>query len=264
MVPGPMNTAPELVPTPAPKKITLPIFEGPLDLLLHLVKVDELDPVELPIAEITRQYIEHLEAMAELDLEIAGEFLVMAATLLNIKLRSILPKPPEEIARADEEEIDEILSTQDLVRRLVEYRRFKQMAQALREREEENAGIYCRTAPVLTIPGAEQELPRQDILKLFDAFVTVLKRVRTKPEHRVAAERFTVEDKLSEVRELLRRERNVNLSRTFERCVDKEEVICYFLAILELARMREITVGQADTFEDILIEPWDESLVYVG
>lgn len=238
-------------------RIRLPIFEGPLDLLLHLVKVDEIEITEISISEITRQYVEYLHAMAELNLEIAGEFLVMAATLMNIKLRTILPRPPEEMDRTNEEEIDEIMTTQDLVRKLVEYRRFKQVAQDLRELEERQSGIFYRMTPVQVIPGSEQELPRQDIRLLFDAFVQVLKQTRGKAEHHVLEEPFTVEDKLAELRETLQRDRRANLTRIFAVCVSKDEVICYFLAILELAKMREITLAQADTFDDILIEPWE-------
>lgn len=242
--------------TATASRIRLPIFEGPLDLLLHLVKVDEIEITDISIAEITRQYIDHLRAMAEMNLEIAGDFLVMAATLMNIKLRTILPRPPEEMDRTNEEEIDEIMTTQDLVRKLVEYRRFKQIAAELREMEERQSGVFYRMSPVQVIPGSEQEIPRQDIRLLFDAFVSVLQQVRTRAEHHVLEEPFTVEDKLAELREVLQRDRRANLTRIFAVCVSKDEVICYFLAILEMAKMQEITLAQADIFEDILIEPW--------
>jgi len=246
------------------QRLVLPVFEGPLDLLLHLVKINEVEITEISVAEIARQYLDYLHAMADLDLEVAGEFLVMAATLLNIKLRSILPKPPEEGERTDEEEIDEVLSAQELVRRLVEYRRFKQVAAELRDREDENAGVFYRTASVIPIDEAEADLPQQDIRLLFDSFVKALRTARTAPQHHVASERYTVEDKLSELRGRLRSEKRVNLSRMFASCATKEEAICYFLSVLELARLREITLAQAGTFEEILIEPWDEKVVYVG
>jgi segregation and condensation protein A len=249
----------------AAQRIRLPIFEGPLDLLLHLVKVNEVEIADIQIAEIVRQYLDYLHAMAELDLDIAGDYLVMAATLMNIKLRSLLPRPPEQETQArDEEEIDELLSTQDLVRRLIEYRRFKELASALRAREEQSAGIFFRTSPVPFIPGSEVELPPQDIRTLFDVFVGILRQSRTRPEHRVPEERFTVEQKIDELRLKLRTERRVNLTRLFRSCVIRDEAICYFLAVLELARMRQVTVAQAGTFEDILIEPWEADPVHVG
>jgi len=248
------------------KRLVLPVFEGPLDLLLHLVKINEMDIMEIEIASITRQYLEYLAAMEALDLDVAGDFLVMAATLLTIKARAILPRQPneEEISAGPEEEIDEILSTRDLIRRLVEYRKFKDYAASLRSLEEQHLGVFYRAEALTTIPGFEKEIPRQDIRALFDAFVSILKQVRTETRHTVQRERFTVEEKLMEVRELIRRDRQINVTRVFASCVSKEEAICFFLALLELARMREITVAQAGTYEDILIAPWDENVVYVG
>ncbi|MDK2972942.1 MAG: segregation and condensation protein [Candidatus Sumerlaeota bacterium] len=247
----------------APKRLMLPVFEGPLDLLLHLVKVHEMDIYDIEISEITRQYLDYLGAMQDLNLDIAGDFLVMAATLLNIKSRSMLPRQ-EETAVEEEEEIDEILSTQELIRRLVEFRKFKEISQNLSHLEAKNNGVFYRAQVLTVIPGCDNEIPRQDIRLLYDAFVGALKQVRLRPSHTVFRERFTVDEKLMEVRELLRRDRQVNFARIFERCVHKEEVICYFLAVLEMAKLREITVAQADVYGDILVAPWDENVVYVG
>lgn len=239
------------------------LFEGPLDLLLHLVKINEMDIHDIEISEITRQYMAYLDALQELDLEVAGDYLVMAATLMNIKSRSLLPRTELEESAA-EEEIDEILSTQDLVRRLVEFRRFKQLARELREKEEENSRLFYRANVIPVIPGCSEELPRQEIRNLFDAFARVLTRQRTVREHTVQSESFTVEDKVEEVRVRMRKDKQINFSRVFESCVSRTEAFCYFLALLELARMREITLAQAGPFEDILIEPWDDKVIYVG
>ncbi len=256
----------DIASSPREKRVVLPVFEGPLDLLLHLVKINEMDVTEIEISSITRQYMEYLLAMEALDLDIAGDFLVMAATLLTIKARAILPRSAseEEAPSGPEEEIDEILSTKDLIRRLVEYRKFKDYAATLRSLESANNGVFYRADAVTHIPGFEKEIPRQDIRALFDAFVSILKKVRIEARHTVMRERFTVDEKMLEVRELIRRDRQVNVTRVFANCVSKEEVICFFLALLELARMREITVAQAGTYEDILIAPWDENVVYVG
>lgn len=249
---------------PAPHRIHLDIFEGPLDLLLHLVKINEMDIYDIEISTITKQYVDFIAMMQELDLEVAGDYLVMAATLLNIKSRSLLPRNPVEDEFSSEEEIDEILSTQDLIRRLVEFRKFKELAIHLRGREEENSRLFYRANVIPIIPGANTELPRQDILNLFDAFAQVLRRVRLNAAHHVAYETFTVEEKVLQIREKLRLHKQINIARVFEACVSKGEAICFFLAILELARMREITLAQAGVFEDILIEPWDEKVIYVG
>lgn len=246
-----------------PHLLKLPVFEGPLDLLLHLVKINEMDIYDIEVAEITRQYLDYLNAMTDLDLDIAGEYLVMAATLLAIKSRALLPREVEP-EQTDEEEIDEILSTQDLVRRLVEYRKVKELANQLRTREEENSRLFYRANVVPIVGAREEDLPRQDILKLFDAFAKVLARVRKSAEHTVTNEQFSVEEKTEEIRQRLRATKQINFSRVFENCVSKVEIVCYFLAVLEMAKLREITLAQAGPFEDILVEPWDDKVIYVG
>ncbi len=246
-------------------RIHLNVFEGPLDLLLHLVKINEMDIYDIEIASITKQYMEYVAAIKDADLEEAGDYLVMAATLMNIKSRSLLPRnPTEEELLSDEEEIDEIFSTQELIRRLVEYRKVKELAEELRKREEENSRLFYRTNVIPVVPGANEELPRQDILNLFDAFVRAIKRVRVENDHNVHTEQYTVEEKVVDIRSKLRQSKQVNFSRVFEACVSKMEVVCYFLAILELSKLREITLAQAGPFEDILVEPWDEKVIYVG
>lgn len=247
-----------------PHRFRLQVFEGPLDLLLHLVKINEMDIHDIEISQITRQYLEYVAALQELNLELAGDFLVMAATLMNIKSRSLLPSNPMEEEGSAEEEIDEILSTQELIRRLVEYRKVKQLASALHDRVEENNRIYYRANVVPVVPGAEEDLPRQDIRTLFDAFARVIKKVRVEVSHDILSESFTVEEKTQEIRERLRTHRQINFTRVFEACVSKGEVVCYFLAILEMAKLREITLAQAGPFEDILVEPWDDKVIYVG
>ncbi|MCC5875397.1 MAG: segregation/condensation protein A [Candidatus Sumerlaeia bacterium] len=247
-----------------PHQFRLQVFEGPLDLLLHLVKINEMDIHDIEISQITRQYLDYVAALQELNLELAGDFLVMAATLMNIKSRSLLPANPIDEELNTEEEIDEILSTQELIRRLVEYRKVKQLAQALHLRGEENNRIYYRANVIPVVPGADEDLPRQDIRTLFDAFARVIKKVRVEASHNIVSESFSVEEKSQEIRERLRTHRQINFSRVFEACVSKDEIICYFLAVLEMARLREITLAQAGPFEDILVEPWDDKVIYVG
>jgi segregation and condensation protein A len=259
----PKGTNASMAATP-PQRFKLELFEGPLDLLLHLVKINEMEIRDIEISSITRQYLDYIAAMKDLDLELAGDFLVMAATLMNIKSRSLLPRSPLEEEGMVEEEIDEILSTQELIRRLVEYRKVKQLAMALNHRVEESNKIYYRSNVIPVIPGSEEEIPRQDIRTLFDAFARVIKKVRVEATHNVISESFTVEEKSTEIRERLRTHRQINFSRVFETCVSKDEAICYFLAILEMARLREITLAQAGPFEDILVEPWDDKVIYVG
>lgn len=245
-------------------RVVLPVFEGPLDLLLHLVKVHEMDINDIKISEITNQYMSALEDMQALNLEVAGDFLVMAATLLNIKSRSLLPRREEEM-ETPEEEIDEILSTQDLIRKLVEYRKFKEISQSLKNLEFKNAGVYYRSQVVSVVPGTEEdEIPRQDIRILYEAFSRVLRDTRRtkKASHEIVRERFSVDEKMHEIRHTLRVDGQMNMSEVFKKCYDKEEVITYFLATLEMAKLREITLAQAETYEDIFIAPWNEDVEY--
>jgi len=249
--------------SPSPRIVLHDLFEGPLDLLLHLIKVNEMDISEVRLAEVTNQYLDYLRAMQELDLEIAGEFLVIAATLILIKSRSLLPSQPGD-AQEEEEEIDAALSTRQLIRRLIEFRKFKELALQLRTLEGENLGVFYRANVVPVLPGPEAELPVQDLRMLFDAFVRVLRNARVQPTHTVRRQQFHVEDKLVELRERIRGGKRVNLRDVFLRCICKEEIIVTFLAALEMAKLREITIAQASPFDDILIAPWDDSVVYVG
>lgn len=248
----------------SPHRFKLDVFEGPLDLLLHLVKVNEMDIYDIEISSITAQYMEYVGAMKDLDLEIAGDYLLMAATLLNIKSRALLPRMEGAEEMSAEDEIDDLFSTKDLIRRLIEYRRFKELAASLRAKEEEASRHFVRANVVPVMAGPAPELGQQDIRTLFDAFARLLRRPREVKEHHVVSEQYSVEGKTEEIRERFRTTKQINASRLFEACVSREEGVCLLLAILEMARMREITLAQAGNFEDILIEPWDDKVVSVG
>ena len=233
-------------------RIKIQVFDGPFDLLLHLIKINEMDIYDIPIAEITSQYQEYIQLMKDLNLEIAGDFLVMAATLINIKARSLLPPREDE---SDEEEIDEILSAKELMRQLIEYRKFKELAFTLREKEEEYSDIFFRTG-MLPEPGATEkkdDLSRQNLQSLFSAFARVLRYVEAKGFHEVSEEQFSVEEKIIYLRALLLEEKMVDIIKIFERCLNKTEVIATFLATLELCRLQEIVLQQAGLFEPIYI-----------
>ncbi len=222
--------------------IKLPVFEGPFDLLLHLIRVNEMDIHDIKVAEITKQYLTYLDLMRELDLELAGEFLVMAATLIHIKARTLLPVPPEQ--EEHEEEIDEILSAKELVRQLVEYRRFKEAAVALREKEEQASRVLFRTNPAIQIvPEANEELTA-DISLLYKAFSRVLRFVEAPAYDPHIEEKYSVEDKISYLENLVDREKEVDLENVFRRCFNRDEVIVTFLAMLELVKTRELSVEQ--------------------
>ncbi|MBI1785148.1 segregation/condensation protein A, partial [Candidatus Sumerlaeota bacterium] len=145
-------------------KVKLQVFEGPLDLLLHLVKINEMDIYDIQIAEVTKQYLEYIRLMQSLDLEVAGEFIVMASTLLNIKLRSLLPDSGE--PDEDEEELGDILTAQALMEQLVQYRKFKEAAARLQEQEEQQARIFFRDVALPQFAGiADDGLRAHDALR---------------------------------------------------------------------------------------------------
>jgi len=233
-------------------RVKIKVFDGPFDLLLHLIKINEMDINDIPIAEVANQYLEYIQLMKDLDLEVAGEFLVMAATLLNIKARSLLPPREDE---SYEEEIDEILSAKELMRQLIEYRKFKEIAQSLRSREEEYADVFFRTEviPILPGPEREEEPLHEDLKKLFTAFSRVLRYTEARGYHQVAGDEFSIEEKMEHLRHLLTQEKLLDIIKVFERCMNKAEMIATFLAALELCRLKEVRISQSGLFEPIYL-----------
>jgi len=230
-------------------KIKLEIFEGPLDLLLYLVKKDHLNIYDIPIAKVTDQYLAYLELMKLLDLNIAGEFLVMAATLMQIKSKLLLPAQVEE---NQEEEED---PRAELVRRLLEYEKFKEVAESLRQRELGQQEVFKRPKPI-----DQAELPAErviyfeaSIFDLISAFSKALEEVPKEVFYEVFKDEFTIEEKVHQILHLLLERQNVALSELFMAAKNKIEVIVTFLSILELIRMKEIVAIQKGLFEDIEI-----------
>jgi len=238
--------------------IKLPVFEGPFDLLLHLIRVNEMDIHDIQVAEITRQYLAYLDMMRELDLEVAGEFLVMAATLLHLKARTLLPVPPD--PEEQEEEIDEILSAKELVRQLIEYRKFKEVASVLRVYEDQASRTLYRTVPPPAPPVQEEEELSIETDLLFKAFARVLRFVDSPEFNPVLTEQFTVEEKIEYLQDLLAREGETNLDAVFRRCFNRQEIITTFLAVLELCRMKKVKIQQDSNFDTILLTPGTGSL----
>lgn len=230
-------------------KFRLDIFEGPLDLLLYLLKRDELDIFDIPIEHITRQYMEYLNAMTMLDLNIAGEFVVMAATLLMIKSRMLLPE--DERPEIEGEEDD---PRWELVRQLIEYKKFKQAAAHLAALENWRANVFGRvenTPP--PEPATGVELADVSIFELIAAFNQALKRARATDFDEIHAEVFTVADKIETILTTLRRQRQSAFASLFPADASRNEIVCTFLALLELIRLRQLRVAQKTDFGDIII-----------
>ncbi|MBI2989554.1 MAG: segregation/condensation protein A [Deltaproteobacteria bacterium] len=229
-------------------RVQLEIFEGPLDLLLHLIKKNEVNIADIPIAAITEQYLATLELMQSLNLDVAGEFLVMAATLIHIKSRVLLP--PGEDEDGEEEEGD---PREELVRRLLEYQRFKEAAEELEGREILKRDVFVRRSEVpedLATAGFEG-------LSLFDlisALRQVLERFPDEGIHEVTLERISVREKMSSLLDDLQRRGKVIFQSLFEAAASRFEIIVTFLAMLELAKIRAIRVWQEEREGPIVIE----------
>ena len=231
-------------------KVKLEVFEGPLDLLLYLIKKEEVDIYDIPIERITTQYMEYLSLMQLLNLEVAGEFLVMAATLMYIKSRMLLPAD-QQVTAADEEEGED--PRWELIRQLVEYKKFKDAAQQLSRREEEQANLFPRRTGD-TEPGADQEIPLAEvsIFDLINAFHEVLKRTSSREDFReIIEEAFTVSDKIEEILYTMRDRLDILFSELFAAAASRAEVVVTFLALLELIRLKRLKVRKEQSFGEI-------------
>jgi segregation and condensation protein A len=238
-------------------KVDLEVFEGPLDLLLYLIRREEVDIYDIPIEKITRQYMAYLDMMRMLDLNIAGEFLVMAATLMMIKSRMLLPVE----SRNTEEESDEdwVDPRLDLVRQLIEYKKFKDAAGFLLEREvlKGEAFAYGGEAPIFEKDplDAGQALGDIGLFDLLTAFQDVLSRASVEPLGHFEAIRWSVPDKMEMIVGMMRERPHVYFSSLFQAESPRGEIIVTFLALLELLRMHQIVLQQNDSFHEIVILP---------
>jgi segregation and condensation protein A len=237
-------------------KVKLEVFEGPLDLLLYLIKKSEIDIYSVSIETITTQYLEYLDTFRMLDLEIAGEFVVMAANLIYIKSRSLLPvyqQPPEE----DAEEED---PRWDLIRQLIEYKKFKDAAFQLHRRELIQEGIIPRIPEKPDFSGQEMLLKNEvGIFDLINAFQKVLKRLDNKQEdlREIFEENFTVSDKIDYIIQFTRRDTPVAFSELFASAASRTEIVVTFLALLELIRLKQLRITQENSFAEIEIRKTD-------
>ena len=232
-------------------KLKLDVFEGPLDLLLFLIKKNDIDISDIPITKITEQYMEYIEMMKLLDLDIVGDFLVMAATLMQIKSRMLLPPDPTEEEEIEEDPRDE------LVRRLQEYKRFKDVADVLKEKESKRKDFFARTvdedAKQQLVEDAKEIFIEASLFDLINALSDALNKAPKEILHEIITDEFTIEQKIHDILHDLLEGSRVSLMKLFSMAKSKMEMIVTFLAILELIRLKEITAVQKQTFEDIEI-----------
>jgi segregation and condensation protein A len=232
-------------------KIKLDIFEGPLDLLLYLIKKNDMDIINIPIVEITDQYMAFIDLMKMLDLDTVGDFLVMAATLMQIKSRMLLPPDPSEIEEEEDDPRDE------LVKRLQEYKRFKEIADVLKEKETERKQLFSRQYEEETLKkfkkDAKEVYFEANLFDLINAFSAALQKVPEEIIHEIIKEEYTVEKKIHDILHVLLKQQSIRLNELFEQSHSKMEVVVTFLAVLELIRLKEIKAIQKRAFSEIEI-----------
>jgi segregation and condensation protein A len=236
----------------SPYVVSLSNFEGPLDLLLFFIKRDELDIYDIPIARITEEFLLYTQALQALDLEQAGDFIVMAATLMQIKAKMLLPKPERGPAEEDEED-----PRAELVRRLLEYKQYKEVAGELRGREDEQRHVYYRQyfkadEKVVHEETAEEMLRNVTLYDLLTAFKRALDKAPKKTVHVVERISYTVEEQTEYILSIFLHRSQVTFFELIDR-MERVGVIVTFLALLELIKNKFIAFHQEDNFEDLLL-----------
>ena len=235
-------------------KVQFEVFEGPLDLLLHLVKKQEVDIWEVNLTKLATEFVEYVDLMREFDLEIAGEFLVMAATLMYIKSKELLPADQQ--VKPEGEEEDEEDPRWELIRKLVEYKKFKDAAGQLQELEARQEDIFVRQ------PGKPEFEPEPvsqrgeaSIFDLINAVNAVLKRYGDRAEVRdIFEDKWTVSEKIEALRQLIQAKPLVKFTELFSDATSRSEVVVTFLALLELIRMKQLICAQEAAFGEIMIQ----------
>lgn len=235
----------------------LETFEGPLDLLLHLIDKAEIDIHDISISEITVQYMEYLNAMKELELEVTSEFLVMAATLLAIKSKQLLPKPPVFDDEPEDWYDDGMDMRDELIQRLVEYRKFKAIAEQLRDKEHDRSLLFSREPEDMTPFLKEVPVNPVEGLHISDLVNAFQKALRKAARRNFVAtvhrDEISVKDRIHDIVELLKQYETVRFSKLIRENMDRHEIVVTFLAILELMKMKHIRCHQHGLFDDIVI-----------
>lgn len=233
-------------------RVKLPMFEGPLDLLLHLIQKHELNILDIPIGFVALKYVEYIRMMEEMSIDLASEYLVMAATLAHIKSRSLLPPDPtqETDEGAEEEEED---PRAELIRRLLEYQKYKHAADTLGQREVLGRDVFQRGFPTEQ-PDEEAPLAPMSLFKLVDAFESVLKRAKQVQEHQIDFEKVSISDRIGQIIARLGAVRTLQFEQLFDGDVTRAEMIVTFLALLEMTKLRMTRLSQEGPLAPIVVE----------
>ena len=237
-------------------RIKLPVFEGPLDLLLFLIRKNELDIYDIPISTVTKQYLDVIYAMKELQIEVAGEFFVMAATLMEIKSRMLLPKHQQAIdPNAEEDDLD---PRWELVHQLLQYKKFKEAAGNLGQMSLDAQNQFGRSASAFA-PASERPLKHVDRIDLWNSFNLVLRRLAEKlVVGEIHAEQVTVSDQMEYVLDRIKTEKSFVFSALFPGKISLRRLVATFLAVLELTRLKKLQLQQTEAFTDILCTAVEE------
>lgn len=231
-------------------RVDLPVFNGPLDLLLYLIKKEEVDIYDIPIARITQQYLKYIELMKELNLEVAGEFVVMAATLIHIKVRLLLPH--------DKDSVEEDDPREELIMALIEYKKYREASEILREKAIMEERYYVPALPVGR-PDVKVDLsPGTTLFDLITAFKEVLENRLDETFHQVDTFEVSIEDRISHVMRLLRERESLTFRELFADIPRRIVAVVTFIAVLELTRTRRITIDQVEPFRELRIYRGDQ------
>jgi len=255
--------APRKAPAPEEKtedddvyQVKLDMFEGPLDLLLHLIRKHELDILDIPVGFITEKYLEYLDLMAGMHIDVASEYLVMAATLTHIKSKMLLPPDPTDEGEDGLEEEED--PRRDLVRRLLEYQKYKDVAHGLNRRDHLGRDLFERGSAEPAPPGMAP-LARVGVFRLFDAFEQVLKRANQTADHQVLFERVSIADRIVALTELLHDRRRMRFEDLFlpkdgQEAPSRYDLVLTFLALLEMCKMRVTKIVQDEPLSELIVE----------
>lgn len=244
------SAPPEVVVSAQPYQVVLPTFEGPLDLLLHLIQQHELDIRDIPIAFISEKYVEYILMMQGLNIDLASEYLVMAATLAHIKSKMLLPTPPQDQEEEAENDVD---PRAELVRRLLEYQKYRHAAEELGNAPVLGRDVFTRGAPAPSVEGPAP-LAQVSVFKLLDAFQAVLKRVKQTAEHHIDVDRISISERINQLTDLLRGKGRVRFEDLFEETMTRSDLVVTFLALLEMTRLRMTRIFQEGPLDPIYIE----------
>ena len=235
--------------------VSLPTFEGPLDLLLHLCQKHELNILDIPIGFVTEKYLEYLKLMQLMSLDVASEYLLMAATLAHIKSKMLLPQVPSE-QQDDELEGEEEDPREALIRRLLEYQKYKQAAADLSARPTGN-DVFLRGAPMENVTNEAQgpaPIAETSLFALMDAFQRVLERSKVRITHDIVTDRLSITDRINELVDILRERRRAEFVDLFQNAQTKFDLVITFLALLEMTKLRMTRLFQTDPLAPLYIE----------